>query len=73
MLFNNVNGHKMSLKEKNPTKFTNEQIDKLIHFVKTHKVLYVSARDIGKRSLRENLWNELARSVNKSRKFEQNK
>lgn len=68
-MFDKVNAHKMSHKEKNPSKFTNEQIDKLIQFVKTHKVLYVNARDIRNRSLRENLWNELARSVNKSRKF----
>lgn len=52
------------------SKFNNDQIETLINFVKTHKVLYASSRDIGTRDKREKLWEELSRDLHKSRKFE---
>lgn len=53
----------------NPDKFTHDQIEHLITFVKTNKALYVNPREIGKRTVREGLWNELGQRIDKSRKL----
>lgn len=52
------------------SKFNHEQIEMLINFVQTHKALYVNPRDIAKRNTRAKLWDELGRSINKSREFD---